>query len=638
MISKSVVDKILETAQIDEVVGEFVPLKKAGSNFKGHSPWTEERTPSFFVAPGKNIFKDFSSGKGGNPITFLMEHEQLSYPQALRWLANFYNIEISEEEESEEEKAQRTAVESIQILLNYASKYYHDYLVNNEDGKAVGLTYFKERGFSDSVIEKFELGYAPDEKRHFSDHALNQKFKQEYLERAGLAKKTNDGGLIDQFRDRVLFPIHSVSGKTLGFGGRILKSNTNLPKYINSPETEVYDKSKILYGIYQAKNALRKKEEAILVEGYTDVISLHQAGIENVIASSGTSLNEGQMKLVKRFTNNLIFMFDGDQAGTEASMRGIDLALEHGLNVKVLHLPQDHDPDSYAKAHSAEEIREYIDNNARDFLMFKIEQNQQVQDQDPVKKAETIRGIVKSIAQIPDNLNRNLYIKEAGRMLQIEEEILYQELNRHLMDKAKRAAKQSKSEQTQESETPSETEEVKANWGQSIIQEKQVVKTLLLYGNLDYAEEESVGMHILNEVEELEWESPTCHKIIQLYRDYLVENQAHPPESLFTQNEDRSIQQMAVDAYTQQYQLSENWTHKIGKIIKPPEENYLAEVESAINHLKLKKILQLLQQNEEELKKAASEEKMQELLQVHNYLNQLKQEITGQLGTVILDK
>jgi len=629
MIPKNIVDKILDTAQIEDVVAEFVPLKKAGANFKAHSPWTDERTPSFFVSPSKNLFKDFSSGKGGNAVSFLMEHEHLSYPQALRWLADFYQIEIPEEAESEEEKAQRTELESLQILLNYAGRYYHHYLLNTEDGRSIGLSYFEERGINHSQVEKFELGYAPDGKRHFLDHALNQGYKQEYLERTGLVKKTNDGGLIDQFRDRVMFPIHDISGKILGFGGRILKSNTKLPKYINSPETEIYDKSKVLYGIYQAKNALRKQEEAILVEGYTDVIALHQAGIENVVASSGTSLTDEHMKLIKRFAGQLIFMFDGDQAGTDASMRGIDMALQHNLSVKVLHLPKAHDPDTFARAHEAEEIRDYIDNNARDFLMFKIEQNKGLQQQDPIKRAETIRGIVKSIAQIPNNLNRNLYVKEASRILEVEEEILYQELNRHLLDQAKRQSKQaSREEQKTEQDA----------WGQSLVQEQQVVENLLRFGALEYSGESSVAWHILSEIEELEWESPTCHTIIQLYQNYLTENEAHPSEDLFIQHEDRSVRQMAADALTRQFQLSDNWFNKIGKVIQSPEDNYTGEVDSALNHLKLKKILQLLQQNEEELKKAATHDKVEELLQVHNYLNQLKQQITEELGTVILEK
>ncbi len=640
MIPKATIDKILDTAQIEDVVAEFVPLKRAGANFKANSPWTDERTPSFFVAPGKNIFKDFSSGKGGNPVTFLMEHEYLSYPQALRWLADFYKIEIPEQEESAEEKEQRTEREAIQILLNYAARYYNNYLLNEDDGKAVGLAYFKERGFTKDVIDKFQLGYAPDEKRHFTDHALNQQYKEDYLERSGLGKRTNDGGIIDQFRDRVMFPIHSVSGKTLGFGGRILKSNTKLPKYINSPETEIYDKSKVLYGIHQAKDALRKKDEAILVEGYTDVIALHQAGVENVVASSGTSLTDDQMKLIKRFTNHLIFMFDGDQAGTDASIRGVDMALQHDLNVKVLHLPEEHDPDSFAQDHSAEEIREYIDNHVRDFLMFKIEQSKDAAQQDPIKQGETIRGIVKSIAQIPDNLNRNLYIKEAARVLQVEEELLYQELNRHLMDKAKREEKKAtRREQPESVEGLSEYEsDAKSGWGQSLIQEKKVVQMLLRYGSKDFSEEESVAKHILNEVNDLELESPTCDSIIQLYESHLNENGEHPLESLFTQHEDRSIQQMAVDAYTQQFEISENWQEKIGKVIKQPDENYIEEVISALDHLKLKKLLQMLQQNEEDLKKATSDNKIQELLQVHNRLNELKQEITDKLGTVILEK
>ena len=630
MIPKAIVDKILETAQIEEVVGDFVALKRAGTSYKANSPFTDERTPSFYVAPAKNIFKDFSSGKGGNAATFLMEHEQMSYPQALRWLAEKYNIEIPEREATPEEQEAQNERESMQVLLNYAAQYYHEYLLNQEEGQQIGLPYCKERGLSEPVIQKFQLGYAPAGPRHFVDHALNQQYQAEYLERTGLAKKGHNDQLIDQFRDRLLFPIHSLSGKTLGFGGRTLRSNGKEPKYLNTPETEIYDKSNTLYGLYQAKNAIRKHDRCLLVEGYTDVLALHQAGVEEVVASSGTSLTEGQMKLIKRFSSQLIFMYDSDDAGVNATLRGVDLALQQGLAVKVLQLPDGHDPDTFAQAHDADSIQAYIENEAQDFLTFKLAQTPDDSQNDPVKQASVVRSIVKSIAQIPDSLTRDLYLQQAVRELHVSETLLYQELNQHLVSQVKRQA----SPEAGQPEQDHTAEALKQS--RSGRQEQEVVRILLEYGDWPLSDEQVVADYLAQELRDIEWESGPCYTIWQLYQEHLQETGEHPELRVFTEHEDQTVQQLAVDVVTYRYGLSENWEARTGRLVKAPSENYQRDVDSALKHLKLQKIVQLLEQNEEELKQASSTEKVDELLQVHNYLNTLKQEITNQLEATII--
>ncbi len=637
MIPEAVVDKILETARIEEVIGDFVTLKRAGSSFKALSPFSDEKTPSFYVSPAKNIFKDFSSGKGGNAASFLMEHEQMSYPQALRWLAEKYNIEIPEREATPEEQEAQSDRESMQVLLNYAGHYYHQCLLKQEEGQQIGLPYCRERGLSDDIIEQFQLGYAPAGPRHFVDHALNQQYQAAYLERTGLAKKGRNDQLIDQFRDRLLFPIHSLSGKILGFGGRTLRSNSKEPKYLNTADTEIYDKSSTLYGIYQAKNAMRKHDRALLVEGYTDVLALHQSGVKEVVASSGTSLTEDQMKLLQRFTNQVIFMYDSDEAGVNATLRGIDLALHEGLAVKVLPLPEGHDPDTLANAYEAEALKAYLSDEAQDFLTFKLQQTAADNQEDPVKQASVVRGIVKTIAQIPDGLTRDLYLQQAVRELGVSETLLYQELNQHLISRVKR---QNKQESKQEPyPTPSKTSGTTDHTFQrarSEPQEKAAIRLLLEYGDWPYADQQTVAELLAYELQDIEWESPSCQTIWQTYIQQLQETGEHPSLRVFTEHEDQAVQQLAVDAVTHPYDLSENWEQKVGRLVKLPSENYQSDVRSALNHLKLQKILQLLEQNEEELKKATTANHVDELLQVHNYLNGLKQQITERLEATIL--
>ena len=428
MIQRSTIDRVFETARVEEVIAEFVTLKRAGSNFKGLGPFTDEKSPSFMVSPVKQIWKDFSTGKGGNAVTFIMEHEHFSYPEAIRYLGKKYNIEIEEEAQSDEQKEAADERESMYLVSNFAKDYYHDILLNNPKGIAIGLSYFKERGFTDETIKKFELGYNLDDWSAFTDTAIRKGYDMEYLEKTGLTIVKDNNKQFDRFKGRVLFPIHSMSGRILGFGGRILKADKNAAKYLNSPESEIYHKSKVLYGIYQAKQSIAKEDRCFLVEGYTDVISMNQAGVENVVASSGTALTPDQIRLIRRLTPNITVLFDGDAAGIRASIRGIDLILEQGMNVKVLIFPEGDDPDSFSKKVSTEELKKYLEENGQDFINFKVSLLMEEAQNDPVKKAGLIRDIVTSISKIPDNIQREVYVQECSRIMEISETVLFNEL------------------------------------------------------------------------------------------------------------------------------------------------------------------------------------------------------------------
>ncbi|MDG2433608.1 DNA primase, partial [Flavobacterium sp.] len=423
MISKATIDTVFETARVEEVIGDFVQLKRAGSNFKGLSPFSDERSPSFMVSPAKGIWKDFSSGKGGNSVAFLMEHEHFTYPEAIRYLAKKYNIEIEETELTDAEKANTDLRESMYLVSDFAKDYFYQTLLKSEEGKAIGLSYFKERGFTAETIEKFSLGYSPEAWDAFTKEALGKGYKLEFLESTGLTIPREDRPF-DRFKGRVMFPIQSMSGRTLGFGGRILTNDKKAAKYLNSPESDIYHKSKVLYGIYHAKQAIAKQNNCFLVEGYTDVIQFHQSGIENVVASSGTALTPDQIRLINRLTKNITVLFDGDAAGLRASIRGIDLILEEGMNVKVCSFPDGEDPDSFAKKTSHDDLVAYLDENAKDFIQFKASLLMKEAKNDPIKKADLIRDMVVSISKIPDRIQREIYVQECSRIMDISEQVL----------------------------------------------------------------------------------------------------------------------------------------------------------------------------------------------------------------------
>ena len=480
MISKSTIDKIFDTARVEEVIGDFVQLKKSGSNYKGLSPFSDERTPSFMVSPVKQIWKDFSSGKGGNVVTFLMEHEHFSYPEALRYLAKKYQIEIEETEQTEEEKIHADARESMYLISEFAKNYFHDILLNHEKGKAIGLTYFRERGISDESIKKFELGYALDEWTAFTDAALKKQYSLEFLEKTGLTI-VKENKKFDRFKGRVIFPIHSMSGRVLGFGGRTLLTDKKVAKYLNSPESDIYHKSKVLYGIYQAKQSIAQKDNCYLVEGYTDVISLYQKGIQNVVASSGTALTPDQIRLINRLTQNITVLFDGDAAGIRASIRGIDLILEQGMNVKVVSFPPGEDPDSFARKHAPAELEEFLNKNTKDFIQFKTSLLFEDTANDPVKKAALIRDIVQSISKIPNVIQREVYIQECARIMDISEDVLFAELAQNIKKKNKDTGEKVR-QLPPVTGVKKETQQV-AKVDQKFILEKKIIEILLLYGN-----------------------------------------------------------------------------------------------------------------------------------------------------------
>jgi len=490
LISKTTIDQVFDTARVEEVIGDFVQLKKSGSNYKGLSPFSEERTPSFMVSPVKQIWKDFSSGKGGNVVAFLMEHEHFSYPEAIKYLAKKYGIEIEETEQSAEAKEEASERESLYLVNEFARDYFAKTLTETEAGKAIGYSYFKERGFTEAIIKMFQLGYSPDEWDAFTSEALKNGYQLSYLEKTGLTIVKTEKQF-DRFKGRVIFPIHSLSGRVLGFGGRILTSDKKAAKYLNSPESEVYHKSKVLYGIYFAKQAIAKEDNCYLVEGYTDVIQFHQRGIENVVSSSGTALTSEQIRLIHRLTKNITLLFDGDAAGLRASLRGVDLILEQGLNVKICTFPEGEDPDSFAKNNSLEDLTLYLEENAKDFINFKASLLASEAKNDPIKKAETIRDMVTSISKIPDSIKQEVYLKECSRIMDISEEVLFNTLAQMLQKERREASKRPRRDTETMEVVPVEKEVIQKVDAQYQLEQK-IIELLLLYGNEEERFEELI--------------------------------------------------------------------------------------------------------------------------------------------------
>ncbi len=513
MISKETIDKVFESARVEEVIGDFVQLKRAGSNFKGLSPFSDERSPSFMVSPVKQIWKDFSSGKGGNSVAFLMEHEHFSYPEAIRYLAKKYNIEIEETEISDEDKEQANEKESMYLVSEFAASYFHDVLLRSEEGKAIGLTYFKERGFTSETIEKFKLGYSPTTWDALTKEALGKGYQLQYLEKTGLTIIGEDKQF-DRFKGRVMFPIQSMSGRVLGFGGRILTQDKKAAKYLNSPESDIYHKSKVLYGIFQAKQAIAKLDNCFLVEGYTDVIQMHQSGVENVVASSGTALTSDQIRLINRLTKNITVLFDGDAAGLRASIRGIDLILELGMNVKVCTFPDGDDPDSFARKNSYEDLVKYLDESAMDFIQFKASLLMKEAKNDPIKKAELIRDMVASISKIPDRIKREIYIQECSRIMDISEEVLFNTLAQLVKKDIQELGKKHKEEQQAFEVHKNENVAVASTVDIQFELERKIIEILLLYGNV----EEDFEDHLLKANESGEMEEVTETNKYKVYQ------------------------------------------------------------------------------------------------------------------------
>lgn len=531
MITRETIDKVFETARVEEVIGDFVQLKRAGSNFKGLSPFSEERTPSFMVSPVKQIWKDFSTGKGGSVVTFLMEHEHFTYPEAIRFLAKRYNIEIEETEVSNEDKAIASEKESMYLVSEFAKKYFQETMLNTEEGKAIGLSYFKERGFTSETITKFGLGYSPESWDAFTKEALSKGYLLDYLEKTGLTIVKEDKQF-DRFKGRVMFPIQSMSGRVLGFGGRILSNDKKAAKYLNSPESDIYHKSKVLYGIFHAKQAIAKQNNCYLVEGYTDVIQMHQAGIENVVASSGTALTPDQIRLINRLTKNITVLFDGDAAGLRASIRGIDLILEEGMNVKVCTFPEGDDPDSFARKNSFEDLVLYLETNAKDFIQFKASILMDEAKNDPIKKADLIRDMVVSISKIPDRIKREIYIQECSRIMDISEQVLLNTLAQLVKKDISEADKKFKQDQKAFEVVKTETQFSQEKVNIIYKLERKLIEILLLYGNHE-AEFEDVILKLNEEGETIEIAEKNNYKVFQRIFLSLQEDEIELANPLF---------------------------------------------------------------------------------------------------------
>jgi len=646
MIDQHTVDRIIAAADITEVVQDFVTLKKRGVNFLGLCPFHNEKTPSFTVSPSKGIYKCFGCGKGGNAVNFIMEHEHMSYIEALKFLARKYHIEVVEKEVTPEELLQRNERESLMVVSAYAQRYFSDMLHKHSDGKTIGMSYFRERGFRDDTIEKFQLGYCLDHRDAFTKTALREGYKLDFLVKTGLTIQHNEDSF-DRFQGRVMFPIHSISGRVIAFGGRILKTDKKFAKYLNSPESEIYHKSNILYGIFHAKKTITQENKCFLVEGYTDVISLHQAGIENVVASSGTSLTVDQIRLIKRFTPNVTILYDGDAAGIKASLRGIDLVLEEGLNVKVTLLPDGEDPDSYARSHSASEVLDYIAKNETDFIAFKTRLLIDDAKNDPIKRANLISDIVRSISVIPDSIIRSVYIKECSKLLDIQENVLYTEVASNRRKRIEQVVGKALAE-SEVKVTPSLPSFVSNIYCEE--QEKEIVYFLLRHGNIEFwkpdpSEENpqissvSIGQYIINEIQndDLEFKNLVYQKIFNEYRSQLEIN-SEIDNRFFVNHPDSQISQVAVDFLSSPYKLSKIWEK---------HQSFVEEDESFLHHAVPKaiivyksKIMQLaIKKLHDELRKLDSKSQVEEindLLRRIKTLTDLQNTLSKDLERIVL--
>lgn len=596
MITRDSIAKIIDTAQIEDVVRDFVNLKKSGSILKGNCPFHQEKTPSFVVNPNKNIFKCFGCGKGGDSVTFIMEHEKFSFPEALKYLANKYNIEVEETHTSEEDKQLQDEKESLIIALSYAAKFYQSQLTETDNGKAIGLSYFKERGFFDNTIETFQLGYAPDSFDTFYKQAIKDSYNPEILLKAGLIKEKN-GKHYDFFRDRVMFPIFNLSGKAVAFGGRILKKSENQPKYINTAETDVYHKSQILYGISHAKTDIRKHEVCYLVEGYTDVISLHQAGIKNVVASSGTALTKEQVLLIKRFTENIVILYDGDAAGIKAALRGLDIVLEQGLNVKLLLLPDGEDPDSFVKKYGTDYTLAFIEKNQQDFILFKATHGMQQIGNDPIKKTEVIRDIVESIAKINDAIKRQIYTKHCADIVQVSEAILVKEVNKIRTQQFKKS-KEISTEENEDLNKHIDTEEPKTQLEPTapklFYQEKDIIRIIIEHGDKEMTEEHNVAEYVIFELVDIEFKNELFGKVIKRYFDAYENNISFDELKNVHTISDVEIKNCLIEIMSSQYELSPNWFNKHEIIVKDANRTYKTDVVSVMQRFKYYKMMEAI--------------------------------------------
>ncbi len=646
MIDQSTVERIIDASDIVEVVQEFVSLKRRGVNYLGNCPFHNEKTPSFTVSPSKQIYKCFGCGKGGGPVNFIMEHEHLSYIESLKYLAKKFHIEIVEDEETPEMAAQRNQRESLMIVSSWAAEYFASYLTNENEGRNVGLSYFRERGFRDDTIKKFQLGYCPDQKDLFTRMAQKQGYKMEFLEATGLSIKRDDW-VRDRFAGRVIFPFHNLAGRVIAFGGRVMKTDPNTAKYLNSPESEIYHKSKVVYGIYHAKSAIAKFDKCYLVEGYTDVLSMHQSGIENVVASSGTSLTTDQIRLIKRFTPNITIIYDGDQAGIKASLRGIDMVLSEGINVKVVPLPAGEDPDSFARSMNASSLLEYIAANETDFIRFKTRLLLSETQNDPIARAKLITDIVKSISVIPDNITRSVYIRECSKMLEVDENILYGEVSKikHKDDEAFVENEKRQAARAQINPQLAATLPEKKKKNLCDIEEKALLRILLRFHkevifNIEADDERSeipvtVAEYILSELDRdnLTSSDPLIHQIIAEFREHYQEDFFNP-ERHFVQHENPEICNLVSGLLVDKYIESVIWKRK-GSYVEDEHEILYLLVPRLVEEYKLRHVKIMIAGMMKQIGELQSSDDLERIMELQTLIQNLKKvekELTKKLG------
>ena len=645
MISQNTIQDIQNRIDIIDIVGSFVKLKRRGSNYIGNCPFHNEKTPSFSVSPSKEIYKCFGCGKSGNAIGFVMDHEKYSYVEALRWLANRYGIEVEETETSPEYKEQQQIADGLHIVNQFAAKYFMSQLTETSEGQNNALSYLKERGFTDETISKFQIGYCPENGESFAKEALKNKYSEDLLQKSGLCVQRN-GRLVDNYRGRIIFPIHNQSGKIIGFGARVIGSSDRGPKYINTPENELYIKSRILYGSYFARHTIDKNDECFLVEGYTDVTSMHQAGIENVVASGGTSLTTDQLRLVKKYTNNLTIIYDGDAAGVKAALRGLDLAIEEGLNVQLVLIPDKEDPDSYVKKVGADEFREFVKKNKKDFILFQLEVALKDVGNDSTKKSAVVNQIAESISKLnrtEDFTRQQDYINRCSALLKVDEQGLTALVNKFAKDRV------SKDEKKQFRDTPNEApaEPIEASIQDDStinllykdeLNEQGVIRTLLEFGLQIWDDEITVAEYIFKEIEENGLEDLFDNKIlIRIFAMYkqLYQNGENPTEKHFLYHTDQELTQTAISLMTEKHEISPNWKEFYEGEMPSRADLYREEVASCMIYLKLKKVKRLILENQRDLEQELSDDDLIMLLQTHKHLKQVEMDLMKTIGTVI---
>lgn len=643
MISPNTIQQITSRIDIIDVVGEFVKLKKRGTNYLGLCPFHNEKSPSFTVSPAKEIYKCFGCGKSGNTITFLMEHEKYNYVEALRWLAARYNIEVEETETSPEQKQLIQTADSLYIINNFARQFFSNALFNTEDGKAIALSYLHERGFRNETIEKFQIGYNPDARDALTRALLSNQFNKELLPKTGLVSIRNGDELVDNYRGRIIFPIHNHTGKIIGFGARVIGKTDRGPKYINTPENEVYSKSRILYGMYQARMAIDKADECLLVEGYTDVVSLHQAGIENVVASGGTSLTTEQLRLIRKYTNNLTIVYDGDKAGVKAALRGLDMALEEGLNVRLVLIPDNEDPDSYVNKVGSAAFNEFVAASKKDFIIFQLEVMLQEAGNDVSRKSTVVNQIAETLSRISkaeDFTKQQDYIRQCASLLKIDETGLTNLVNKYKRDKITKEEKKLSQEEANSlmQEAAAQPEDVLDDttllFHQDEAYERNILRVLLEYGLRTWDEQRSMADYIFEELEQFHFDNPDLEKLYEEYKSWYARG-LEPTTKTLLYHENERIRDLVVSISVNPYELSQKWDEVMESMNIVNRDTSMQDVLMSVNYYKLRKIKKMIEENQRDMEKTSYED-FKLLHEVHKHLKEVEKELTRQLGTVII--